>query len=453
MDVTYVGPRARVGNGPIALLTLYLAFVFVLPARRVIGPLGGVGRPEVIVGLVGLLWWIAQHAIPGVLPRVRQPIRYVLYAFLGAFLLAYFAGLDRGVPTDEGRAMDRALIAVLALAGVALLILDCVSTRQQLDQLLRRLTYGGAFMATVGAVQFLTGFDPAPDITLPGLSLNASLFGFGERGTPGFRRIAGTAAHPIEFGVVAAMIVPIAIHYAAHARTRRDKVITRAVLLPLLLAVPFSISRSAVLALGAVLLVMIPIWSRTMVKRAVVVLLGGSVALRVLEPGLLGTLRQLFANLGSDPSIQGRTSDYGAVFGYVAQRPLIGRGPRTFLPQRYIVLDNEILNTLVCSGFVGLAALLALPAGAWFTARSTYRHSLDDVTRHLAQSLAAPMLAVLVVLFTFDALSFTLFSATLFVVVGSIGALWRLDRTPGQVSERPPRDSVLARPRSAQGAR
>ena len=32
--------------------------------------------------------------------------------------------------------------------------------------------------------------------------------------------------------------------------------------------------------------------------------------LMVVRPGLLGTLRSLFTNLGNDPSIEGRTEDY-----------------------------------------------------------------------------------------------------------------------------------------------
>ena len=73
-------------------------------------------------------------------------------------------------------------------------------------------------------------------------------------------------------------------------------------------------------------------------------------------PGLLGTLRSLFLHASSDPSVKGRTNDYTVVFQYVGERPWFGRGPGTFLPGRYILLDNQFLGALVATGVVGVIA-------------------------------------------------------------------------------------------------
>jgi hypothetical protein len=66
----------------------------------------------------------------------------------------------------------------------------------------------------------------------------------------------------------------------------------------------------------------------------------------------------------------------------------------------------------------------------------------DDTTRHLAQALLASILAAVVVSLTFDSLSFSMFSGTLFFLFGLVGALWRLDRS-GDLGGNPRRTKQL----------
>jgi O-antigen ligase len=173
------------------------------------------------------------------------------------------------------------------------------------------------------------------------------------------------------------------------------------------------------------------IWNLRFQMQAAIVGLASLTLLRAAVPGLLGTIMSLFQNFGNDPSVQNRQADYPIVFRYIAERPIFGRGPGTFTPERYILLDNEILMTLVQTGYVGLFVFFSLFAVAVYLCRSVAKHTSDPESRHLAQALMASVLGGLVASFTFDSLSFVTFATTLFLFFGVIGALWRLDREAG----------------------
>lgn len=439
----------------LTLLTLMLGLVFVLPARFVFAPLGAAGRPAVLFAAgLSLLWALALLQRPehgphhdGVPRRRVQPVRWVVGVYLAAQLATYAVGFDRGLSQAEANSADRWLILNVSLAGLALFAADGLSARAHVDALLRRLTWLAGVVAGIGGLQFVAGIDLTPYLRLPGLSANRQLIGIGERGD-GFSRVAGTASHYIEFGVVLAMALPIAIHYAMFARTKGQR--QRRWLLVALLgsAVPFAVSRSGVLAAAVALGGLAVVWPWRTRLNALVVGLLALVAYRLVQPGLLGTIRSLFTNAENDPSVQGRTDDYAIVGPMIAERPWLGRGAGTFIPERYILLDNQFLNSLVSSGLLGLAALLILLAGGHWLARAVRLRGADQETRHLAQALAATLLVAMASSATFDSFSFTGFTCMVFLLLGVIGALWRLDRTtphrPLQAGQ--PEDRLVAPP-------
>lgn len=412
-----------------AVLTLFLIMLFALPARLVVGPLGAAGTPATIVGLAAAWWWAHGKLVPSLgLAQSRQPVRMAILVFFCCMLLGYAAGFARPIDGVETRAADRGMITLVGLVGVALLAADGIERRARLDRLLRRIVLAGAFLAAIGMVQFFFGIDLASYIRVPGLSYNADLAAIAERSI--FRRVAGTATHAIEYGVVLAMIFPLALHYAFHAQPGAGRVRRWGCTAMIAVAIPMSVSRSSVVAIAAGMLVLATSWSwrrRLNAAVATVVFLG---AMRAAIPGLLGTIKALFLYTEVDPSIQGRKDDFPLVREFVVESPVFGRGFGTLLPERYFFLDNQYLGTLVETGFVGLLSLaLVLVVGA-SVARGARRRSADASTRSLGQALAASVVIAAVSLATFDGLSFRMTSGLLFLLIGCAGALWRFENQP-----------------------
>jgi O-antigen ligase len=229
------------------------------------------------------------------------------------------------------------------------------------------------------------------------------------------------------------LTLPFAIHLARFAPTRLGRQASTVGALLITAAVPVTLSRTGVLALFVMALALLPAWPwrvRFNIGAATAGLLAATV---VAVPGLLGTLVSLFSNLSGDPSIEGRTQDYAQVYRFVAQRPWLGRGPGTFVPKLYIVLDNQWLGTLVDSGAIGVVALAAMHLTAIWLAAVTLRRSSSARDRHLCACLIAVQLVAVAVGGTFDSLGFTTFATTVAVLMGLSAAMWRLSHPTRQV--------------------
>jgi hypothetical protein len=437
----------RIRALPMDAVTMVSAFVvlqFAIPARLVVAGTGAAGRPSIGVAVAVAFLWGLQRLRRSPVRRRLGLVGVALSFYAAVEVLAWSGGHARGLPEQEATGSDRSLLITMALAGMAIAIAQGVSSRKRLDVLLRRIVYGAVFMAVIGALQFLAGIDLTPHLRLPGLSPNRALIGVSSRGGPEFARVAGTATHYIEYGVVLAAVLPVAIHFAMTARGRLQRRAQQASALVIGACIPFSISRSAVVALLLAGGVLIWGWPWRTRAKALAVAFVGVLAYRALQPGLLGTLKALFEHADDDPSITNRVSDYAYVRQMVSERPLIGRGPGTFLPDLYILLDNQLLLTLVSSGALGLVGLLGLFLSGYGAGRSVRLRADDEVDRHLGQALTAGLMGLLVASATFDALSFSTFSGLTFLLLGAAGALVRLSLTDaGQPLSRAPRGSAL----------
>ena len=214
------------------------------------------------------------------------------------------------------------------------------------------------------------------------------------------------------------------------------------------MAVPMALSRSAALGATAALVVMFVSWSwrrRHVVLLALPVFLLG---MRVVVPGVLGSVWSLFTHLGGDDSTRGRTQDYALVGKFIWRHPFFGRGFGTFIPSKYFVLDNQYLGSIIELGFVGLTVLIVMFVTAFFTARGARRRTSDPDRRDLAQALAASIAVAIVSFGTFDALGFPMVAGMLFLVMGCAGAMWRINRADEPLRSGPQPQS---RPSSAVG--
>ncbi len=428
----------------VAFLTGYLVLLFVVPSNLVVAGIGYSVTPAALVGLGALGWWLIARMLPeSGLMGGFQPVHVPLACFGASVLASYAAAFSRHLEGSELRAADRGLFQFALLAGLTLLVADGVRSQDQLDRLLRRLVMGAGFLAALGIFQFPTGLDLAPLLQLPGLEIDWGLVGIGSRSD--FHRVHSTAAHPLEFGTVLTMVLPLALHFALRDVGHRPRwrrwwpVVTTA------MAIPMSISRTAFLGLAAIALVLVPAWPRRRQLWSAAAVPAFAVLMQLAIPGLLGTIRGLFVFLWSDSSTQARIQDYEHVSRLFSERPLLGLGFRTFMPADNFILDNQYLGTVVETGLVGLAAVLLLFLVSFFTARGARRRSRDPWVRDLSQSLAAGFVVAAVAFATFDVLSFPMVTGILFLLLGCAGAQWRIARA-GETDR-----TLQASPRSGLG--
>lgn len=424
---TVLAARPERRGRPVTVLRTYVVLLVLVPPTYVIGPLGAVGTPATVVGLVALGLWAVGALTPGDhLARTVVPVRVVMGLLVGTVAAAYAVLHQRHVPWDELLGADRTVLQVLSWSGAALLAAEGLRDRDELYGVLRALTGAVAAMAVVGLLQFRAGIDLAELAgRIPGLHGNADLVSIQDR--QGFRRPSGTATHPIEFGCVITMTLPIALHLArfdvARSAARRWLPVAA-----IAVGIPVAVSRSAVLgAAVAGLVVFVGLEPRHR-PRALAAAAGFLVVVYATTPGLLGTLRTLFTSAGSDTSITYRTADYGLIGEYVRESPWLGRGPGTFLSDRYVVLDNQYLMTAVEIGLVGLAVVVGYLLATAFLGRGARHRSRDPAVRDLGQALAAASLTSVVTAFTFDGFSFLMFAGVIPLCLGVAGALWALSR-------------------------
>jgi polysaccharide biosynthesis protein PslJ len=406
------------------LVSVYVVGLMVVPARYVLAPLGALGAPATVIGLLAGVWWVASRANQGLgAAHGQQPVRIALLIYLWWSALCYALAFTRPLAEVEVGAATRVLLGTMSLVSIGLLAADGIRDRSRLETVLRRLVMVAGLSASFGILQFF-GTDLVPYLRLPGLVLNSDLNSVGLRSD--FARVAGTATHAIEFAVVLAVVAPLALHFALHGPPER-RPSAWFWTLSILLALPMAVSRTAVVGIVVSLVVLSLRWSWS--QRVWLGMLGVvmMLAMRVIAPGLLGTLRALFAWWGADDSIEGRTEDYGPLYNFVSESPWVGRGTGTFEPSVYFFVDNEWFLSAVNTGVVGTITLLVLFVVGVSCCRGVRRRTAEASTAHLAQALMAGLLALGVTYGTFDGLSFRISAGLLFLLLGATGALWRLE--------------------------
>ncbi len=406
------------------VLTVYLALLYVVPSDRTITPLGAAGSPAVLFGVLCGVWWAWYQLSRTQATRdgSHRPVRTAFFVFMAAVVVSYVVAMLSPHSPVEISAADIGILRLLSFAGVLLITSDGIRDRDRMLVLLRRLVLAGSLFATLGLVQFLTKQSIVASIPLPGFSTTQDYSAVQDRS--GFARAAATATNPLEYAFVLSMILPIALTLAFDDKTR--SAIRRWTPAALIIgALALSGSRSAVVGLAIGLVVLFPSWTARARRWSLAIGAFGVVVIYVLVPGMIGTVRYLFLNLGQEPSSSSRTGSYVVATGFIERSPFFGRGFGTFLPQ-YRILDNQLLLTAIELGIVGLAALLGLFATALV---ATWRARLRQSSRlygQLGHALFTSILAGAVMTAFFDDLSFRMSGGTIFLVLGLCGAYWRL---------------------------
>jgi O-antigen ligase len=424
-----VSQHAAARSDAVILLQLFAVTLMVFPSDSVLKAVGGGGYVAGLVAYCLFFLWIAASFLGLHNPLdYKSPVRMALCVMWIVSLVSYLL-MDRTLLSGtQQTGANRWLLQLAGVSGVILVASEGLRSLADIRRVLRALAWGGAFCGLVATLQYRMHIDLDPDLRrLPGFSMNAAQSAYGETISRGaVSRVIGTAIDPIELGVTAGMILPLAVYIAMHdvQRPRWQRWLP---VIFILLSVAASGSRSSVLAAGlsiGVLLIALPAASRLTGVAGIVV---ATAAVFAAAHGLIGTLTSYFLAGTSDNSIAHRVNNYPYVEQLVRQAPWFGTGGGTYITVNSLhIFDNEYLTTAVQLGLVGMVALaffLIWPAAAVLVARA---RSVDPEIRDLCAALAGAELAAVVCSGTFDSLSFPMFVGVQALVAGLTGAVWRL---------------------------
>ncbi|MEU2711515.1 O-antigen ligase family protein [Streptomyces sp. NPDC007205] len=420
--------RKRVRAGPLSrrvdattILTGYLALAFFIPSNLALPALGGVGTPANVFALLGLLWYLATWLGGRILPAPGTRLARVAMCVLGlAVLAAYVADATRESSHEEVLGADRGLIGFLVWVSLVVLTSAGVQDRARLDVLMRRVVVLGSVVAAIGFYDFFAATNIADSLHIPGLQTSVAQVSVMDRGA--FTRPRATTAQPLEFAGMLAILLPFAIQQAFDPVRRHRHVLRRWAPVVLMAgALPLTVSRTSIIGLLLVALVMVPRWRPARRWAAIGVMTASVAVFKVLVPGLIGTITGLFASFlsNSDSSTQARTVKYSAIVPYLKEHPLFGRGFGTFTPDLYFFTDNQYMLALAETGLLGLGALLTLFITGIHHGGALRRLARTESDRELGQAFFASSVVALVISATFDSLSFPMFAGMFFLMLGA----------------------------------
>jgi hypothetical protein len=420
------------------ILQIFVITLMVIPSRAVLRPIGAVGYPAALVGMFAFAVWIASTVLGDHDPQNRRhPVRGAFCAFWIVSLISYVM-MAPDLTHKQALSADRWLMQLAAMTGIALVTAECLDSKEDIRRVLRVLVWAAAFCGVVAALQYWGNYDISQYLKLPGFTDNSLSSAITARGS--LHRVSGTAGSSIDLGLAAAMVLPLAIYMAIYDVDRSVR--ARWLPVPLIaLAVPESVSRSAIIGLTITmtfLIVMMPARQRLVAFSVVPVALAG---VFMTAHGLIGTLASYFALGGHDSSITHRTGNYAYVEHVVRQAPWFGHGGGTYIndtsniASAIHVLDNQYLKTAIELGLVGMLMLAVLFLVPTITALAARKRSADPDLRMLCATVAGAALAAGVCSFFFDSFSFSTSYNMFALVAGLAGATWRLGK----------RDSVEAK--------
>lgn len=438
----------------VPLLQIFAVTLMVFPSNSVLKAVGGAGYVAALVSFFLFLAYVITTLFGYHNPLDhRSPVRFPLCTLWLVSLVSYLL-INRTLFTPtELTGADRWLMQLAGVSGVILVASEFLHSFEDIRRVLRALVWGGAFCGIVAGLQFRLNFDLSHYLReLPGFSLNQANLAnsaIGNRG--GLNRVPGTATDPIELGVSAGMLLPLAVYLAMYD-IGRSGVRRWLPVICIAIAIPASVSRSAFLAVGIAFSVFVALLPAARRLTGITIVLLGVAGIFVAAHGLLGTLKAYFLAGASDPSVAHRVNNYAFVEQLVREHPWFGQGGGTFIPADAThILDNEYLGTAIQLGLLGLVALIFFFLWPALTALAARARTADPSLRALCAALAGAELAAVLSSAFFDSLSFPMFVNIQALIAGLIGAVWLLVSREGDTvfdgksSWKPTSDTVSRR--------
>jgi O-antigen ligase len=298
----------------------------------------------------------------------------------------------------------------------------------QLARLLKLLAAVASVLAVYGIVQHFTGVDYIKHKTV--YTWNETY------------KAMGLLGHHITFGVFYAWVFSVSLSFLVFVSRRLRSRITWTVLTCLAaLAVLYSYSRAAWLGATFALLAVLAV-KRLRVGYLAVIVVAIVITAIILEPSAID---RAAVSTGGEPASRGdatRVLLLRTSLKMIAAYPVFGIGPGTFMaefdnfkvPGEYSTTchaHNDLINSAVRGGIVGLAILIIILAAALRGALEVYRRNRDPVTQSLGLALGSGLVAIIVSGLFQCNLTDSEIAVQAWLIIGSLGMLIRAGRRTG----------------------
>ena len=353
--------------------------------------------------------WLAAAAV-GALHRPwieLTPIHLSLVALVGVAVASILLNFET---LSIGQEFGLATKKLLLLASYALFFVLVASVVRPAEvRAFMHLTVGLACVAAAGTIyEYRTDANLFYEWTaaiLPDQFRVATPSADGKVDALGRRLIQGPTQHGLEIATLLAMALPLAMVGLIGASSLRRRALYGLVVALLFAGSVSTYRKTAIIAPAAGLVAITlfrPVQMIKLLPLGAVIVVG----VHFLSPGALGSSAvQLLPERFDSATVAGRTTDYDAVRPDVLNHPAFGRGYGTYDPHAYRFLDNEYLLRLLETGFVGMAAYLAVILSVLGVSyRWIRRH--DPLRGPPALAAAGAASAFLVASALFDAMSF-----------------------------------------------
>src|SRR5829696_8903096 len=198
----------------INFLTFFLVTLLAFPASLQVPALGSAGAPATLVTIVAFFWWAWYQLHRDAHVDVGgQPLRWAVLAWMFVALVAYAHAMAQPMVVEEISPADRGVLRVLGAGGILLVACDGILSLTTARRFVRRIVIGAGLVGLLGVLQYALREPIVDRISIPGLTASTVLLD----SRSGLSRPSGTSTHPIEFGAILTLLLPLVVTFALKA--------------------------------------------------------------------------------------------------------------------------------------------------------------------------------------------------------------------------------------------
>ena len=382
--------------------------------------------------------------------EIHQSRGVIIAVYFLLYLIVWGVGVAHTTSPliDQNRTIQ--LFLNVEYCTVALYAIQRITSERQRRQLFAILTFGITVSAVMAIFEHWTTIDlrlmfEPPGFTSVGVNRGISAAVIDKDFYDiryGVKRSWGTSSHPIEFSVLVAGFLPIALHFARFSESSVARRLATLSTVILLFALPTGVSRSGMVALAAAFLVYA--WSFSFRQWVGgLVLIAAIVGVQaMIAPDTMQALWKAITI--QDESVTVRITRSTAIVESFRSSPIFGIGPAEVPKSLQLhglnglvtsgAVDNEWFGTLASGGIIGITGLTVLMGGGIFGISAARRAATSRRDKDLALAAGGLVVALVATSSTFDMLGFGQATWTYFL---AFGALWSAYSIPDRTSSEP----------------